>query len=62
MKNNSRKEPHIDSSNPEAVERQLRKITGNLEEFQLNSAQQERLISLTFIDILKELELSLRQK
>ena len=58
MKTNSKVEPQIDSRNPELVELQLRKITKNLEQLQLNSAQQERLISLTFLDILKELSLS----
>ena len=58
MKIKSTTELDGDSSNPEAVELQLRKITANLEQLQLNSAQQERLISLTFLDILKELSLS----
>ena len=58
MKTNSKVEPQIDSRNPELVELQLRKITKNLEQLQLNSAQQERLISLTFLDILKELSIS----
>lgn len=60
MQTNSKTQLNIDSTNPEAVEMQLRKITKNLEQLQLNSAQQERLISLTFLDILKEL--SIKQK
>ena len=58
MKINSTTELDGDSSNPEAVELQLRKITANLEQLQLNSAQQERLISLTFLDIIRELSSS----
>ncbi len=56
-KNNriERIEAPLNSSNPEALERQLRKITVNLEQLKLNPAQQERLISLTFLDILREL-------
>jgi hypothetical protein len=55
MKRSSTREPEIDGSNPEAIELQLRKITGNLEQLKLNPAQQERLISLTFLDLIKEL-------
>ncbi|HAX89766.1 MAG TPA: hypothetical protein DCY91_26780 [Cyanobacteria bacterium UBA11370] len=56
-KNNriERIEAPLNSRNPEALERQLRKITVNLEQLKLNPAQQERLISLTFLDILREL-------
>jgi hypothetical protein len=55
MKISNTRESHLDFCNPEAIELQLRKITGNLEQLKLNPAQQERLISLTFIDLLKEL-------
>jgi hypothetical protein len=55
MKKSSTKEPDFDSSDPEAIELQLRKITRNLEQLKLNLVQQERLISLTFLDLLKEL-------
>lgn len=58
MQTNSKTELHIDSTNPEAVEIQLRKITRILEQLQLNLAQQERLISLTFLDILKEISVN----
>ena len=55
MKKSSPKEPYFDSSDPEIIELQLRKITRNLEQLKLNLVQQERLISLTFLDLLKEL-------
>ncbi len=55
MKKSSTKEPYFDSSDPEIIELQLRKTTRNLEQLKLNLVQQERLISLTFLDILKEL-------
>jgi len=55
MKRSSTRELDFEGSNPEAIELQLRKITGHLEQLKLNPAQQERLISLTFLDLLKEL-------
>ncbi len=55
MNPDNRIEAPLNSSNPEALERQLRKITVNLEQLKLNPAQQERLISLTFLDLLREL-------
>jgi len=61
MKRSSTREPDFDGSNPEAIELQLRKITRNLEQLKLNPAQQERLISLTFIDLLKELSNSYKE-
>ncbi len=61
MKRSSTREPHFDGSNPEAIELQLRKITRNLEQLKLNPAQQERLISLTFLDLLKELSNSYKE-
>jgi hypothetical protein len=61
MKRSSTREPHFDGSNPEAIELQLRKITGNLEQLKLNPAQQERLISLTFLDLIKELSSSSKE-
>jgi hypothetical protein len=61
MKRSSTIEPDFDGSNPEAIELQLRKITRNLEQLKLNPAQQERLISLTFLDLLKELSNSYKE-
>ena len=61
MKRSSTREPDFDGSNPEAIELQLRKITRNLEQLKLNPAQQERLISLTFLDLLKELSNSYKE-
>lgn len=58
MKRSNTRKPHLDLCTPEAIELQLRKITGNLEQLKLNPAQQERLISLTFLDLLKELSRS----
>jgi len=55
MKKSNTRESPLDFCNPEAIELQLRKITRNLEQLKLNPAQQERLISLTFLDLLKEL-------
>ena len=55
MNPDNRIEAPLNSRNPEAIERQLRKITVNLEQLKLNPAQQERLISLTFLDLLREL-------
>ena len=40
----------------EQVEIQLRQITNNLEQLGLDAVQKERLIALTFIDILNELD------
>jgi len=60
MKRSRPRKPDFDGSNPETIELQLRKITVNIEQLKLNPVQQERLISLTFIDLLKEL--SGRQK
>lgn len=39
----------------EQVEIQLRQITNSLEQLGLDAVQRERLIALTFIDILNEL-------
>jgi hypothetical protein len=55
MKRSNTRESHLDFCNPEAIELQLRKITENLEQLKLNPVQQERLISLTFLDLIKEL-------
>lgn len=59
-KSNTR-ESHFDFCNPETIELQLRKITRNLEQLKLSPAQQERLISLTFLDLLKELSNSYKE-
>ncbi|HBL14057.1 MAG TPA: hypothetical protein DD379_22225 [Cyanobacteria bacterium UBA11162] len=40
----------------EQVEIQLRQITNSLEQLGLDAVQKERLIALTFIDILNELD------
>ena len=61
MKRSNTRESHLDFCNPEAIELQLRKITENLEQLKLNPAQQERLISLTFLDLLKELSSSSKE-
>lgn len=61
MKKSNTRESHLDFCNPETIELQLRKITGNLEQLKLNPVQQERLISLTFIDLLKELSSSSKE-
>jgi hypothetical protein len=55
MKKSNTRESPLNSCNPETIELQLRKITENLEQLKLNPAQQERLISLTFLDLIKEL-------
>jgi hypothetical protein len=61
MKKSNTRESPLDFCNPETIELQLRKTTENLEQLKLNPAQQERLISLTFLDLLKELSNSYKE-